>query len=70
MSSSPPDSPETPTRSLNRLGLGSLAAIQLVLLGICLIAANYLSTLYYSRTDQSRGANYTLSKATTRYLAS
>lgn len=70
MSSSPPDSPDTPARSLNRLGLGSLAAIQLVLLGICLIAANYLSTLYYSRTDQSRGANYTLSKATTRYLAS
>lgn len=70
MPSSPPDPPESPTRSLNRWGLGTLAVVQLALLAVCLIAANYLSTIYYARSDQSRGAHYTLSKSTTRYLAS
>jgi len=70
MPSSPPDSTDTPTRSLNRWGIGTLTAVQLALLAICLIAANYLSTLYYARADLSRGADYTLSKASERYLGS
>lgn len=70
MPTSPPESPETPTRSLNRWGIGSLAVVQIALLAVCLIAANYLSALYYARADLSRSADYTLSQATKRYLAS
>lgn len=65
-----PDSPETAARSLNRWGIGTLAVAQLALLSLCLIAANYLSALYYARADLSRSADYTLSQSTARYLAS
>ncbi|MCF7732475.1 MAG: GldG family protein [Akkermansiaceae bacterium] len=70
MPSSQPDSTDPPTRSLNRWGIGTLSAVQLVLLAVCLFAANYLSAVYYVRADLSRGADYTLSQSTKRYLAS
>jgi hypothetical protein len=55
---------------MNRWSIGMLSAVQMVLLAASLIALNYLATRYYNRIDLSRGANYTLSQATTRYLAS
>lgn len=70
MPSSPSDSTDPPTRSLNRWGIGTLSVVQLGLLAVCLFAANYLSAVYYVRADLSRGADYTLSQSTKRYLAS
>ena len=70
MSSHPSASTDSPAKPMNRWGIGTLSAVQIVLLATCLIALNYLATHYYTRLDLSRGANYTLSQATARYLAS
>ena len=59
-----------PARPLNRWGLGSLSVLQSALLAVTVIALNYLSLHHYARIDLSRGADYTLSSATRRYLAS
>lgn len=66
---STPASPKV-TRSFNRWGIGSISILQLVLLTIALIAANYLSHSHYFRTDLSRSSDYSLSTATRQYLAS
>lgn len=63
-------SPGRPARPLNRWGIGTLAAVQLVLLAVCVAAANYLAALYPFRLDLSRGADFSLSPATIRYLQS
>jgi hypothetical protein len=55
---------------MNRWSIGTLSAVQIVLLAISLIALNFLATRYFTRIDLSRGGDYTLSQATTRYLAS
>lgn len=69
-----PDSPSPPKNKpihqLNRWGMGSLSAIQIILLGVILIALNYLAIHHYSRADLSRSEDYSLSKATKNYLAS
>ncbi|MEY5013551.1 MAG: hypothetical protein RLY69_1266, partial [Verrucomicrobiota bacterium] len=64
------DSTFKPTRALNRWHIGSLSAFQSMLLAFVVICANYLSFHHYQRIDLSRGADYSLSPATRRYLAS
>ena len=44
--------------------------LQTALLAVIIIALNYLSFHHYTRADLSRSADYTLSSATRRYLAS
>lgn len=58
------------TRAVNRWGVGSLSIIQVVLLLITLVAANYLASIHFVRKDLSREGTYSLSPATQRYLAS
>lgn len=55
---------------MNRWSIGTLSVVQTLLLAVSLIGLNYLATRHVARVDLSRGANYTLSQATTRYLAS
>jgi len=55
---------------MNRLGLGTLSVVQIALVGVTLIALNYLTARHFTRIDLSRDSNYTLSPATGRYLAS
>ncbi len=55
---------------MNRWGIGTLSVVQTALVALSLLALNYLAANHYSRVDLSRGANYTLSQASTRYLAS
>jgi ABC-type uncharacterized transport system len=62
------ESNEKPARPLNRWGIGTLSVLQVVLLGIALIALNYLSVHHYARKDMSRSSDFTISSATTRYL--
>lgn len=57
-----------PARPLNRWGLGTLSVLQIVFLGITLIALNYLSASHFMRFDKSREAAYTLSPRTKSYL--
>ena len=59
-----------PARPLNRWGIGALSAVQIVLLGIAVIAVNYLAFHHYLRADMSRSEDYSLAPATLRYLAS
>jgi hypothetical protein len=57
-------------RPLNRWGVGTISALQIVFLAGFLIALNFLSARHYSRADLSREANYTLSAKTRNYLQS
>lgn len=59
-----------PARQLNRWRLGSLSAFQTLLLAFVVICANYLAFHHYQRFDLSRDTDYSLSSATSRYLAS
>ena len=59
-----------PARPLNRWGIGTLSVLQTVLLAVILITLNYLAVHHFTRVDLSRGANYSLSSATRRYLTS
>jgi hypothetical protein len=59
-----------PARPLNRWGMGTLSAIQIILLGVAVIALNYLAFHHYLRADLSRSEDYSLSPATRHYLAS
>ena len=65
------DSPTNrPARPVSRWGVGTLTVLQVLLLAAALLAANYLSSRHYLRRDWSRYEDYSLSPATTRYLAS
>lgn len=70
MSDSPSVSQKKPARPLNRWGVGTLSALQTVLLAVIVFAANYLSVNHYARVDLSRAVDYSLSPATKRYLKS
>ena len=59
-----------PARPLNRLGIGALSVLQVLLLAAALIALNYLAAHNFRRIDLSRGNDYTLSPATRGYLES
>ena len=59
-----------PARALNRWRIGSLSAFQTLLLAFVVLCANYLAFHHYQRVDLSRDADYSLSPATRRYLAS
>lgn len=59
-----------PARPLNRWGMGTLSALQILLVAVTLIALNYIAVNHYARIDASRSADYSLSPATTRYLQS
>ncbi len=52
----------------NRFGLGFVSILQIALLLIAVIFANYLSSQNHSRADLSRTADYTLSSSTENYL--
>lgn len=69
MSESPPESQGKPSRPLNRIGIGVISALQIVLLGVIVVAANYLAAHHFLRADLSRDKDYSLSPATKRYLA-
>lgn len=60
----------TPARPLNRWGMGTLSVLQTALLAVIIVALNYLAVHHYGRIDASRGADYSLSPATKRYLKS
>lgn len=74
LSTDMPQNPTEPTESaakpLNRWSIGTVSTIQVVLLALTLIAVNYLAARHYTRADLSRGADYSLSTATARYLTS
>lgn len=55
-------------RPLNRWGVGGMSLLQIVLLAVLVLAANFLSMRHFVRTDFSRDRTYTLSPATLRYL--
>jgi hypothetical protein len=57
-----------PSRPLNRIGIGVLSVLQILLLGAIVLAANYLAAHHFLRADLSRDKDYTLSSATKRYL--
>jgi hypothetical protein len=57
-----------PARPLNRWGIGTMSALQIVLLAALLLAANFIALRHYNRVDVSREGAYTLSPATVRYL--
>jgi len=69
MSDSVAETPKPkPARPLNRWGLGTLSVLQVVLLGLSLVALNYLSSQHYRKWDMSRDGGYTLSPSTNSYL--
>ena len=70
MSESTPPPAVNPARPVNRWGIGTLSVLQVVLVAVTLLAFNYLTARHFTRIDLSREHNYTLSPATTRYLAS
>jgi len=59
-----------PPRKPNRLGVGALSIIQLILLLVVLGGLNYLSSFHYIPKDLSRDAAFSLSNSTRRYLES
>ena len=70
MSEATPSPAPKPARPVSRWNVGSLSALQIVLVTLTLIALNYLAARHFTRLDLSRDGNYTLSPASTRYLAS
>lgn len=58
-----------PSRPLNRIGIGLISVVQILLLAVIVIAANYLAAHHILRADLSRDSDYSLSPATKRYLA-
>ncbi len=69
MSDPSPEPREKPALPLNRWGIGTLSALQIVLLAVLVLAANYLSIRHHARVDLSRDGAYSLSPATVGYLA-
>lgn len=61
--------PTQPKRSFNRWSIGSLSLIQIGLLLLILLAANYLSQSLYTRKDLSRSGDYSLSQATRNFVS-
>ncbi|MES2924737.1 MAG: Gldg family protein [Verrucomicrobiota bacterium] len=57
-----------PARPLNRWGLGTLSALQIVFMVVILVALNYLAAHHFTRWDLSRDGAYSLSNSTSRYL--
>jgi hypothetical protein len=70
MSEVTPSLAENAARPVNRWGIGSLSVVQILLLGLSLIALNYITARHFTRLDLSRDGNYSLSPASTRYLNS
>ncbi|MCX6878686.1 MAG: Gldg family protein [Verrucomicrobia bacterium] len=70
MSDSLPSPAERAARPVNRWGLGTLSVLHITLVAVTLIALNYLTARHFTRIDLSRDGNYTLSPASSRYLAS
>lgn len=69
MPESDTDTTSTPhARPLNRWGIGTMSALQIILLAVLLLAANIISLRHYKRIDASRDGAYTLSPATLRFL--
>jgi len=67
------DSPEpaaAPARPVNRWGIGTLSALQIILLLAVLAALNYLGAQHFKRVDLSRDGAYSISPASIRYLKS
>lgn len=64
------DTTTPPARSLRRWRVGSMTVIQILLMAVIVLAANYLSSQYYLRRDLSQAGDFTLSSATVRYLQS
>lgn len=63
------ETPAKPARPLNRWGTGTLSVLQIVLMAVFLIALNYVASPHFKRWDLTREGTYSLSSATTRYLA-
>jgi len=70
MLESAPEPATKPARPLNRWGMGTLSVLQIALLAVIVIAANYLSVSHYATLDLSRTADYTLSSSSLNYLRS
>lgn len=64
------ESQAAPARPVNRWGIGTISALQVILLLTILAALNYLGSQHYKRVDLSRDGAYTISSATQRYLKS
>jgi len=69
---SAPDSntPDSKPRRASRLPAGIFGVVQLVLAGVILIAANYLSSTQHRTRDLTRNKEFTLSSLTTNLLES
>ncbi len=70
MLETPPEPATKPARPLNRWGMGTLSVLQIALLAVIVIAANYLSISHYATIDLSRSADYSLSSSSLHYLQS
>lgn len=57
-------------RSINRLGIGTLAALQVVFAFSCVVLLNYLSCTKHQRYDLSQHKDFSLSSRTKQYLSS
>jgi hypothetical protein len=60
----------TKARPMNRWNIGTLSVLQIFSLLIIVILANFLGSRYFSRSDLSRGENYSLSNWTIGLLQS
>lgn len=56
------------TVSINRLGIGTLAVVQIAFALISVILLNYLSCTNHKRLDLSQNADFSLSSTTTQFL--
>lgn len=65
-----PDKSKAPPPSLPRLKIGAIVAIQVVLAGVALLGANYLSSTHHRSRDLSRLEQFSLSNWTRKLLDS
>lgn len=62
--------PQGKVRSINRLGIGTLAVLQVVFAFASVVLLNYLSCTKHQRYDLSQHKDYSLSSRTKEYLGS
>lgn len=64
------DTPRKKAKPIQRLSIGTIVVLQIVLVLIALFAGNYLSALYHKDRDLSHGSQFTLSSLSLNLLKS